>query len=316
MDGPRKDDSVTYVHAHLVDGVGTITLDRTGRMNSLDVRMAQDLRRAALQFARDEAVRVIVLAGAGGVFCAGADLKYIAAEPDRDDLEYLKAAAPSAVTRDRSRASSVASSSVAQVFSPASSSPAAQGPGYGDRFKQILEYLHSTISEFRRAPKPVIAAVDGLAAAGGLGLAMACDLVVASERAAFEWAYFRTGLSGAESTTFFLPRLVGWRSAMELALLNPRLDAHAARELGLVTRVFPTEEFVRELSDLARTLAQGPTEAYATAKRLINNASGMERLDDHLDRELVELTRIANRPDFARGLEAFFAKTTPVFEGR
>ena len=100
----------------------------------------------------------------------------------------------------------------------------------GAIFKQILEYLHSAISEIRRAPKPFIAAVDGIAAAGGFGIAMACDLVFASERASFEWAYGRTGLSGAESSTFLLPRLVGLRQAMALLFLNPRLDASAARD--------------------------------------------------------------------------------------
>ena len=101
-------------------------------------------------------------------------------------------------------------------------------PGYGESFKEILEYLHSAISEFKRAAKPFIAAVDGMAAAGGFGIAMACDLVYASERATFEWAYGKTALTGAESSTFFLPRLVGLRKALELALRNPRLDARAA----------------------------------------------------------------------------------------
>lgn len=75
--------------------------------------------------------------------------------------------------------------------------------GYGEAFKQIVQYIHSAISEMRRAPKPFIAAVDGIAAAGGFGIAMACDLVIASERASFEWAYSKTGLTGAESSTFF-----------------------------------------------------------------------------------------------------------------
>ncbi len=92
--------------------------------------------------------------------------------------------------------------------------------GYGEVFKQILEYIHSTISEIKRAPKPFVAAVDGIAAAGGFGIAMACDLVFASDRASFEWAYGKTGLTGAESSTFFLPRLLGLHRAMELVLLE------------------------------------------------------------------------------------------------
>ncbi len=127
--------------------------------------------------------------------------------------------------------------------------PGAARGGYGERFKQILEYIHSTISEIRRAPKPFIAAVDGVAAAGGFGIAMCCDLVLASTRASFEWAYPKTGLTGAESSTFLLPRLIGWRRAMELMLLNPRLGATQALDYGLVTAVYDVDRFDAAVAD-------------------------------------------------------------------
>ncbi|HVR41345.1 MAG TPA: enoyl-CoA hydratase-related protein, partial [Thermoanaerobaculia bacterium] len=177
----------------------------------------------------------------------------------------------------------------------------------------ILEYIHSTISEIRRAPKPFIAAVDGIAAAGGFGLAMACDLVVASERATFEWAYAKTGLTGAESSTFFLPRLVGLRRAMEMLFLNPRLDAHAAHEYGLITAVHSVAMFDDEVMTMAELLAHGPTEALGIAKDLLNQAAGMDRLDFHLDRELDQLARIADGDNFAEGINAFFEKRTAQF---
>jgi len=139
------------------------------------------------------------------------------------------------------------------------------------------------------------------------------DLVVASERAGFEWAYHKTGLSGAESSTFFLPRLVGFRKAMELVLLNPRLGAEEARELGLVNRVWPMERFEEETMALAQRLAGGPTGAYAVAKNLLNQAAGVDRLDYHLDQELQHLVRTADGPEFAEGLAAFFERRAPVF---
>jgi 2-(1,2-epoxy-1,2-dihydrophenyl)acetyl-CoA isomerase len=188
--------------------------------------------------------------------------------------------------------------------------------GYGEVFKQILEYIHSAISEIRRARKPFIAAVDGVAAAGGFGIAMACDLVIASERATFEWAYGKTGLTGAESSTFFLPRLIGLRQAMELVLLNPRIDARSALARGLVTAVYPVEGFDEAVLVLARRLAEGPTEAYGVAKSLLNQAAGMDRLDTHLDQELEHLARIADGRNFSEGLDAFFAKRPPSFEER
>ncbi|HEY9519752.1 MAG TPA: enoyl-CoA hydratase-related protein [Gemmatimonadales bacterium] len=263
--------------------VGIITIARRERFNSMDVSTAREFRAAGLAMARDPAVRAVVIRGEGGVFCSGADLKYIRERGVAADFGYLH---------------------------PEGAAPPT---GYGESFKQILEYLHSAISEIRRAPKPFVAAVDGMAAAGGFGLAMACDLVVASERAGFEWAYHKTGLSGAESSTFFLPRLVGFRKAMELVLLNPRLGAGAARELGLVNRVWPVERFEEETMALAQRLADGPTGAYAVAKHLLNQAAGVDRLDYHLDQELQHLVRTADGPEFAEGLAAFFERRAPAF---
>jgi 2-(1,2-epoxy-1,2-dihydrophenyl)acetyl-CoA isomerase len=271
---------VTRDHA-----VGVLTIDRRERFNSMDVGTAQEFRKAGLQLARDEQVRCVVIRGAGGVFCSGADLKYVRDKGDATDFGYLH---------------------------PEGVGP---GQGYGESFKQILEYLHSTISEIKRAPKPFIAAVEGIAAAGGFGIAMACDLVFASETAMFEWAYHKTALTGAESSTFFLPRLVGLRKAMELVLLNPRLTAREAKEIGLITAVFPDESFERDVMAVAQRLAAGPTRAYAVAKTLLNQAAGVDQLDYHLDEELRHLARIADSPDFAAGLAAFFEKRDPVFKG-
>jgi 2-(1,2-epoxy-1,2-dihydrophenyl)acetyl-CoA isomerase len=258
--------------------VGIITIARRERFNSMDVATAQDFRKAGLQLARADDVRCVIIRGDGGVFCSGADLKYIRDKGDERDFAYLH--------------------------------PEGAGPeaGFGESFKQILEYLHSTISEIKRAPKPFIAAVDGMAAAGGFGIAMACDLVFASERASFEWAYHKTGLTGAESSTFFLPRLVGLRKAMELVLLNPRLSARDAKAAGLINDVFPDGEFDGQVLAIARRLAAGPTAAFAAAKRLLNQAANVDQLDYHLDEELRHLVDSAESPEFAEGIRAFFQR--------
>jgi len=267
------------------EAVGIITMDRPERFNALDVQMARDLRKAALQFARDDRVRCVILAGHEKVFCSGADLKYVREKGRPEDLTYLQ---PEAREIEA---------------------------GYGLSFKEILEYLHSTISEIRRAPKPFIAAVKGIAAAGGFGLAMSCDLVFASEQASFEWAYSRTGLTGAESSTFLLPRLIGMRKMFELVFLNPRLGAQEALALGLINGVFPADRFDEEVWAVAERLAPGPTGAWAIVKRLVNQALGMDRLDLHLAEELRNLVAIAEGQDFREGLEAFFAKKSPEFRG-
>ena len=272
-----------HVRIERRDGVGILTIDRPARFNSFDVETARDFRKAGLQLARDEEVRAVILRGVPKVFCSGADLKYIRAGGDDEGLGYL--------------------------------SPGARDvpSGYGEVFKQILEYLHSTISEIRRAPKPFLAAVDGVAAAGGLGIAMCCDLVYASERASFEWAYHRTALTGAESSTFLLPKLVGLRKALELVFLNPRLDAWRALDLGLINAVLPVDGFDKAVMDIARRIAEGPTEAYAVTKALMNRSAGLDRLDVHLDQELEKLARSADSPEFEEGIEAFFAKRAPGF---
>lgn len=274
------------IRVHRDGAVGILEIHRPERFNAMDVDTARAFRKAGLRLARDEAVRCVVVRGTNGIFCSGADLKYVRDRGDEGDFGYLL--------------------------------PEGVGPekGYGESFKQILEYLHSTISEIKRAPKPFVAAVDGVAAAGGFGIAMACDLVFASERSAFEWAYHKTGLTGAESSTFFLPRLVGLRKALELVLLNPRLSAAEAREAGLINDVFADETFDDEVLAIARRLAAGPTRAYAVAKTLIHQAAGVDRLDFHLDEELSNLARIADGADFAEGLAAFFDKRAPEFDGR
>lgn len=274
-DGPIRTD--------LVGGVGILELHRPERFNSLDVSTAQELRRAGLRLARDPAVRAIVLRGVPGVFCSGVDLRYVRDGGNAEELDYLAPRAAAGVGL----------------------------PNRGAIFKQVLEYVNGTIVEIRRAPKPVLAAVDGVAAAGGLGLALCCDLVFASERAVFEWAYQKTGLSGAESITFLLPRLIGLRGALDVAWLSPRLDAHAALARGLVSEVLATDGFDAAVFDAARRLAEGPTESYARMKRLMNRAAGMDGLEAHLSAEVEALVASADSPEFAEGLERFFARKRP-----
>lgn len=279
----------SHIRTSLDDAVGIITIDRPERFNSMDVATARDFRRAGLQLARDERARCVIVRGSGKIFCSGADLKYIRARAGEPDFSYLRGA----------------NGDEPDGWRPSE--------GFGDGFKEILEYLHSTISEIKRAPKPFIAAVNGVAAAGGFGIAMACDLVYMAESATLEWAYHKTGLTGAESSTFFLPRLMGLRRAMELVLLNPRLGAHDAQRMHLVNGVFPDARFDEEVLTIARRIAAGPTRAYGIAKQLVNHAAGVDQLDFHLDEELQQLARIADGPEFAEGLAAFFDRRQAMF---
>jgi 2-(1,2-epoxy-1,2-dihydrophenyl)acetyl-CoA isomerase len=291
--GRASNDEPSAVRVVRHGAVGTIVLDRPDRFNALDVRTAQDLRRAGLALARDEAIRCVVLRGRPEVFCSGVDLKYVRDGGRAEDLDYLTPV-------DR-----VGALDPVEAWMPGADAARSRTPGA--IFKQVLEYVNSTISEIRRAPKPFIAAVEGVAAAGGLGLALCCDLVLASDRASFEWAYGKTGLSGAESATFLLPRLIGLRGALDLALMSPRLDAREAERRGLVSRVVAAGEFDAELSELSERLGAGPTAALARQKRLLNRAVGMDGLDAQLDAEVEALVQSADSDEFSAGLERFFA---------
>ena len=275
-----KDDETRHTFGFDRDGaVGTITIDRASRFNSLDVATAHDLRKAGLQMARDEKVRAVDPARRGQRVL----------QRRRFEVHRL---------RRRARGPGVSHAGARDV-----------PHGYGERFKQILEYLHSTISEIRRAAKPFLAAVDGVAAAGGFGLAMSCDLVFASERATFEWAYGKTGLTGAESSTFLLPRLVGPapRDGADAAQSAP-LSARRARARSGHPRLPLRTASTSEVMAVAQKLAEGPTRAFGIAKALINQAAGVDRIDFHLDQELQHLVRSANSDEFKEGLLAFFEK--------
>jgi 2-(1,2-epoxy-1,2-dihydrophenyl)acetyl-CoA isomerase len=181
--------------------------------------------------------------------------------------------------------------------------------------KELTGYLHMTVSRLVRSQKPVLMAVNGVAAGGGMSLAMAGDIVVAAESARFTMAYARIGATPDGSGSYFLPRLVGLRRAMELYLLNRPLTAREALEWGLVTRVAPDAEFPRMVESLARELAEGPTLAFSAAKLLFHHATH-ESLETQMEMETEAIARASRTEDFRRAVAAFAEKKAPVFEGK
>lgn len=185
----------------------------------------------------------------------------------------------------------------------------------GHRLAEVADRFHERlITPLRRLPKPVIAAVNGVAAGGGLGLALACDFRVASAEARFNVAYARIGLSPDGGNSFFLPRLVGYARAMELYFFNDVLSAEEARAAGLVSRVVPAAELLPAARELAGRLAAGPTVAFGQTKRLFDRALTND-LAGHLADESRALGLCAGTRDHAAGLEAFLAKRPPRFTG-
>ncbi|WP_084957439.1 enoyl-CoA hydratase-related protein [Thermoactinospora rubra] len=162
--------------------------------------------------------------------------------------------------------------------------------------------------------KPVVAAVNGVAAGAGASLAFACDLRVATEKARFAMAFSAIGLAPDSGASWTLQRLVGPARAAEMLLLGEQLDAARALELGVVTRVVPAEDLLKTAHELAVRLAQGPTKAYAATRRALHYAA-THTLEEALAMEAELQDACAATEDHLNATRAFLAKQTPVFKG-
>jgi 2-(1,2-epoxy-1,2-dihydrophenyl)acetyl-CoA isomerase len=162
---------------------------------------------------------------------------------------------------------------------------------------------------------PVVAAINGTAAGGGLSLALATDIAVAAESAKFTMAYTRVGLTPDGSATYFLARLIGLRRAKEMVLLNPVLTASQAMEWGLINRVVPDDQVLSVALDLAGQLAQGAPRALGEAKRLML-AGATDSLESQMELESRTIAALVGSADGQEGIGAFLAKRSPKFTGK
>lgn len=249
--------------------VATITLNRPERLNALTFEVYAELRDTFAALAEHDAVRAVVLTGAGRGFCSGGDVEAIIGE---------------LLSRDR---------------------------------EKLLEFTRMTsavVRNMRALPKPVVAAVNGVAAGAGAVMALACDFRVGTDHSSFAFLFTKVGLAGADmGAAFLLPRTVGLARATEWLMLGEKISAKDAYRAGLLSCVVSDDDLMDEARGLATRLASGPSFALAKTKELLNRELEID-FEAALEAEAVAQAICMERADFKEAYDAFVEKRQPKFE--
>jgi len=270
----RKREEMTMAEAVLFEvkeAVAIVTLNRPERLNALNGDIHAGLRAAFDKIETDEAIRAVLLTGAGRGFCAGADLMQSLSGVNAAEKRDLGAA--------------------------------------------LDKEYNPLVRRMRALPKPIVSAVNGVAAGAGVNLALAGDIIIAAQSANFTQAFIRIGLIPDAGGTYFLPRLIGDARARALAMLGETITAEQALAFGLVYRLFDDAVFHEEALKIAAGLAQKPTLALAAMKRAFAASAG-NGLDEQLDLERDLQRDMGYTPDFAEGVTAFVEKRPARFTGK
>jgi len=257
-------------------GVATLTLNRPEARNALTTGLFLEMERVLLEVEKDDAVRAVVLTGAGRSFSAGADLKPVSKEERR-----------------RSEAPSFP----------------------GDAGGNILERGNRCILRLRELAKPVLGSINGDAVGIGCSLALATDLRIASDAARFGVVFSRIGLAPDGGASHLLRELVGTAKALELLFTGDLIDAGEALRLGLVNRVVPTDDLADATRELAERLARGPTLAYGAAKAAVHASADLP-FEALLDFEARNQRVVSRSDDVKEGIRSFLERRKPEFRGR
>lgn len=258
------------------DGIAILTLNRPERLNALSPGIRNGIIEAVAETADDDDIKVMVITGTDPAFCAGADAKSDLTKLDKGISGPIRAAAGR---------------------------------------KGLIGPMSLPIQRLYALEKPVLAAVNGIAAGGGLGLSLACDIRYASEKARFCSVFARRGLSPEWGVSYTLPRVVGMSNALELMWTGDIIDAEEAKQLGLVSKVVPHGELMETVMKFAIRLAKGPTLAIELVKRLAY-AGTANTMPVQLGYESYAAWVCTVSEDFQEGVNSFIEKRPPFFKGR
>lgn len=251
----------------LQEGVATITLNRPDRFNAFNNTLNTELQKALKEAAKDPAVRVVVLTGAGKAFCSGQDLKDIQGQTGSRNL----------------------------------------GESVEKRYNPLIKAMQDM-------PKPIICRLNGVAAGAGCSLALACDMIIASEQASLIEVFINVGLVLDSGSSYFLPRTVGMKRAFEMATMASKITAHEAHTMGLVNRVAPHDLLDDEVAIVSNYFAQAPTKAIGMIKKMLYQSSE-SNLDQMLQQEAYCQEIAGYSKDYQEGVAAFVEKRRPTFKG-
>jgi len=256
--------------------VAIMTLNRPEVKNAFDRTMMTEMDLVLTEVARDVDARALIITGAGKAFCTGADIAYLMSVGAEHTLHMT---------------------TMEEMI---------RGDG------NVL----TTVLKIRNLPKPVIAAVNGVAAGGGLAIALACDIRLAADNARFNMIFTKRGVIPESGSTYTLPRLIGTARALELVFTADTVDAAEADRIGMVNRVHPADQLMTAAKEMAARMAQNSPIALGFAKAAIYKGIAETDIAAQMDHEAYVINVLFGTEDFQEGIKSFMEGRPPQFKGR